>query len=154
VAGASTGARSPQTTDKEKIDVAQARRSRRARGHGRGRRERARRLLGQRRRGAQAQSGRFPLLLISPFARRDHVDHNLSNLASIPNLVEYNWRLPSIDGSADQLLAAENRAEGQPFDLAGLFRFRGHGDEGGRLILNPTTAQPIRGWRTHSRARR
>jgi hypothetical protein len=89
------------------------------------------------------------------------VEHNLSNLASIPNLVEYNWRLPSIDGSADQLLAGVNRAEGVRFDLAGLFRFHGDGEHGRRrgndgdtLFLNPATGQPIRGWRAHSRARR
>jgi phospholipase C len=114
--------------------------------------------------GEQGRCGfgpRQPLLLISPFARHDAVDHNLSNLASIPNLVEYNWRLPSIDGSADQLLARVNRAEGVRFDLAGLFRFRGEsehdrqrGNAGDTLFLNPSTGQPIRGRRTRSRATR
>jgi phospholipase C len=108
--------------------------------------------------GEQGRCGfgpRQPLLVISPLARRNHVDHNLSDLASIPNLVEYNWRLPSIDGSADQLLAGLDRSEGTGFDLGGLFGFRGEGrgrhrgDEGGRLFLNPVTGQPIRGPRGH-----
>jgi phospholipase C len=83
---------------------------------------------------------RQPLLVISPFAKENAVDHNLSNLASIINLVEYNWQLPSIDGSADQIQASVDAAEGVPFDLAALFNFRGPRDR--RLILDPSTGQP------------
>jgi phospholipase C len=83
---------------------------------------------------------RQPLLVISPFAKENAVDDNLSNLASIPNLIEYNWRLPSIDGSADQIQSSVDAAEGVPFDLAGLFNFGGPRDR--RLILDPATGQP------------
>ncbi len=36
------------------------------------------------------------MLVISPFAKRNYVDHNLSNQASTINFVEYNWHLPGI----------------------------------------------------------
>jgi phospholipase C len=75
--------------------------------------------------GEQGRCGfgpRLPLLVISPLARRDYVDHNLSSQSSILNLVEYNWRLGSIPGSADTRLARRDWFEGVPFDLAGLFR--------------------------------
>jgi phospholipase C len=96
--------------------------------------------------GEQGRCGfgpRLPLLVISPFARENAVDHDLSDQASILNFVEYNWHLAGIDGSADQLLAAGDRAAGIPFDLAGLFDFRGPRDQ--RLILDPTTGQPTQG---------
>jgi phospholipase C len=95
--------------------------------------------------GEQGRCGfgpRLPLLVISPFARHNRVDHNLSNQASIINFVEYNWGLPSIDGSADHDLTARNRAAGLPFDLAGLFKFDGSPNGGG--VLNPETGVPVR----------
>ena len=95
--------------------------------------------------GEQGRCGfgpRLPLLVISPLARPGHVDHNLSSQSSIINLVEYNWRLGSIPGSADARLARRDRREGVPFDLAGLFRLHrfGYGEQ--RLFLDPVTGQP------------
>jgi phospholipase C len=93
--------------------------------------------------GQQGRCGfgpRMPLLVISPFARENAVDHNVSNQASIINFVEYNWRLPAISGSADQVQSSIDAAEGVPFDLANLFNFRGPRDR--RLILNPVTGNP------------
>lgn len=40
---------------------------------------------------------RLPLLLISPWANPNYVDHTLTDQASIINFVESNWRLGSID---------------------------------------------------------
>jgi phospholipase C len=97
--------------------------------------------------GEQGRCGfgpRQPLLVISPFAKENHVDHNLSNIASVVNLVEYNWRLPSIGGSADQVQASVNQSEGERFDLAGLFRFHGE-DRSDKLFLDPKTGQPVGG---------
>jgi phospholipase C len=93
--------------------------------------------------GQQGRCGfgpRQPLLVVSPFAKENAVDSNLSNLASIPNFIEYNWGLPSISGSADQIQSSVDATEGVPFDLAGLFDFRGPHDR--RLILDPATGQP------------
>ena len=94
--------------------------------------------------GEQGRCGfgpRLPLLVISPFARHNYVDHNLSDQSSIMNLIEYNWRLPAIPGSADQVLAATDAQEGIPFDLAGMFDFRGPSNR--RLLLNPNTGEPF-----------
>jgi phospholipase C len=96
--------------------------------------------------GEQGRCGfgpRQPFLVISPFAKQNYVDHNLSNLASIPNLVEYNWHLPAISGSADQVQATTNQSEGVPFDLANLFQFGG--TPAPTLTLDPTTGQPVGG---------
>jgi phospholipase C len=93
--------------------------------------------------GEQGRCGfgpRLPLLVISPFARHNYVDHDVSDQSSIINFVEYNWGLPGIPGSADQRLASGDEAHGLPFDLARMFRFGGRGDR--RLILNPDTGQP------------
>ena len=77
--------------------------------------------------GEQGRCGlgpRLPLLVISPCAAQNTVDSNLSDQSSILNFIEYNWHLPSISGSFDQALKAQDRKEGIPFDLAGLFDFR------------------------------
>jgi phospholipase C len=68
-------------------------------------------------------SSRLPMLVISPCARQNDVDHDLSDQASIINFIEYNWGLSSISGSYDQALAATDKKEGIPFDLAGMFDF-------------------------------
>jgi phospholipase C len=68
-------------------------------------------------------SSRLPMMVISPCAKQNYVDHNLSDQASIINFIEYNWGLPSISGSFDQALAATDKKEGIPFDLAGMFDF-------------------------------
>jgi phospholipase C len=85
---------------------------------------------------------RLPLLVISPFAKRDAVDHNLSDQSSMINFVEYNWGLPGITGSADQVLAGRDASEGVAFDLAGMLQF-GEDEANGKLLLNPVTGQRL-----------
>ncbi|HXD53783.1 MAG TPA: alkaline phosphatase family protein [Solirubrobacteraceae bacterium] len=92
--------------------------------------------------GEQGRCGfgpRLPLLVISPYAKRNAVDHNVSNQASMINFVEYNWGLPGIPGSADQVQAGVDASEGVPFDLAGSFDFAGK--RNGKLFLNPATGE-------------
>ncbi|HEX8975772.1 MAG TPA: alkaline phosphatase family protein [Solirubrobacteraceae bacterium] len=128
--------------------------------------------------GEQGRCGfgpRLPMMVISPYARHNFVDHNLSDQASIINFVEYNWGLPGIPGSADQVLAgrtaayrgslqhgrrAADRGQGdqgrgnpESFDLAGMFKFSGesHGHNGSALILDPSTGQPVAGTTSHVR---
>ena len=67
---------------------------------------------------------RLPMIVISPWAKTNYVDHNLSDQSSIINFIEYNWHLPAIPGSFDQALAQQDRAEHIPFDLAAMFDFR------------------------------
>ena len=96
--------------------------------------------------GEQGRCGfgpRIPMLVISPWARVNHVDNDLTDQASIINFIEYNWNLPSIPGSADQVLAGTDRKEGIPFDLAGAFDF--YRPAAHRLILSPVTGQPAFG---------
>ena len=94
--------------------------------------------------GEQGRCGfgpRLPYMVISPFAKRNYVDHALGNQASTLNFVEYNWGLPGIPGSADQLLSAPDSAGGLSFDIAGMLSF--DGPRAHKLILDPTTGQPV-----------
>jgi phospholipase C len=93
--------------------------------------------------GEQGRCGfgpRLPMMVISPFSKSNYVDHNLSDQASILNFIEYNWGLPGIAHSADQVLNGRDQSEGIPFDLAGMFDFSA--PHGPTLILNPQTGQP------------
>ncbi|HEY1593308.1 MAG TPA: alkaline phosphatase family protein [Solirubrobacteraceae bacterium] len=83
---------------------------------------------------------RLPMVVISPYSKFNAVDHNLSDQASIINFVEYNWGLPGIPGSADQVLSNTDQAEKVPFDLAGMFDFSA--PHGPAPILNPQTGKP------------
>jgi phospholipase C len=77
---------------------------------------------------------RIPLLLISPFARRGHVDHVYQDHASILKFIEYNWSLPPLsERSRDRLPNPITNAD-DPYrplnapaigDLTTLFDFSG-----------------------------
>jgi uncharacterized protein YjbI with pentapeptide repeats len=84
------------------------------------------------------------MIVISPWAKSNYVDHNLSDQSSIINFVEYNWRLPAISGSFDQALAQQDRAEHIPFDLAGMFDFR-HDWDSDRNVLRDAPLDPVTG---------
>lgn len=97
--------------------------------------------------GEQGRCGfgpRLLMMLVSPYAKANAVDHNLSDQASIINFVEYNWGLHGLPGSADQILAGRSHAAGSPFDLAGLFSFSGRRDSAGNapFLLDRSTGQP------------
>jgi len=88
--------------------------------------------------GEQGRCGygpRQPLLLISPFARENKVDHTLTDLSSILKFAEDNWSLGTIDGSFDSMAGSLN----------GMFDFKGErGDNSKKLFLDPITGQPVR----------
>jgi phospholipase C len=46
---------------------------------------------------------RQPLLVISPFSKRNYVDNTVTDQASITKFIEDNWRLGRIPGSADAI---------------------------------------------------
>jgi phospholipase C len=75
---------------------------------------------------------RQPLLVVSPFARRNFVDHTTMGQASILRFVEDNWSLGRL---GDQSFDARDAS------LAGLFDF---GARNQRLMLDPATGQPDR----------
>ncbi|MGH3444648.1 MAG: alkaline phosphatase family protein [Nocardioidaceae bacterium] len=56
---------------------------------------------------------RVPTLLVSPYARKDFVDHRTSDFASILRFIEVNWNLPP--------LASRDR---HAYDLMGSFDFK------------------------------
>jgi len=75
---------------------------------------------------------RQPLLVISPYAKHNYVDHRVTDQSSILRFIEDNWELGRIgNGSFDEKAGTLN----------GFFDFddaRGH-----KLILDPATGQPL-----------
>jgi phospholipase C len=78
---------------------------------------------------------RLPLVLISPFARANFVDHTLTDQSSVLRFIEDNWGTGQIGGGSFDQIAGS---------LLNMFDFKHHGDDGDRrLILDPTTGQPV-----------
>jgi phospholipase C len=87
--------------------------------------------------GGTSQNGRcgfgprLPLLVISPWARSNFVDHRITDQSSVIRFIEDNWGLPRIgNGSTDAIAGTLN----------GMFDFSGH-DRSGRVFLDPATGQ-------------
>jgi phospholipase C len=82
---------------------------------------------------------RLPFLLISPYARRNYVDHSLNDTTSILRFIEYNWDLGTIgDPESFDVLASGT--------ILGMFDFdHNHihdGDANSRtLILDPASGE-------------
>ena len=91
--------------------------------------------------GIQGRCGygpRLPLLVISPFARSNFVDHTLTDQSSVTRFIEENWGTGQIGGGSYDQLAGP---------LWNMFDFDdnhfNHLTAGQRqLILDPTTGQP------------
>ena len=76
---------------------------------------------------------RQPLLVLSPYAKRNFVDHTTTDQASILRFIEDNWRVGRIgDASFDEKAGT----------LDNLFDFS-HPSGGGRLLLDPATGRPV-----------
>jgi phospholipase C len=74
----------------------------------------------------------IPLIIISPYAKKNYVDHLLTDQTSILRFIEDNWRLGQIgDQSFDQ----------QAGSLLNLFDFKGKRNK--RLFLDPNTGTVI-----------
>ena len=87
--------------------------------------------------GGAGQNGRCgfgprqPLLVISPWARPNFVDHRITDQSSVVRFIEDNWGLPRIgNGSTDAIAGSLN----------GMFDFSGR-TRSGRVFLDPTTGQ-------------
>ncbi len=76
---------------------------------------------------------RLPLLVISPFARINYVDHVVTDQTSILQFIEDNWRLGRLGGQSLDALAGS---------IAGMFNFGG-GPRAPRLFLNPASGEPV-----------
>jgi phospholipase C len=76
---------------------------------------------------------RFPLLVISPWAKKNYVDHRVTDLSSTLRFIEDNWRLGRIGiGSVDVIAGT----------LDGLFDFDDSGHNR-KLFLDPATGQVL-----------
>jgi phospholipase C len=76
---------------------------------------------------------RQPLLVISPFAKANFVDHTLTDQASVLRFIEDNWGTGRIGGGSFDALAGS---------LSNLFDFINRALGARRLILDPTTGEP------------
>jgi phospholipase C len=94
--------------------------------------------------GQQGRCGygpRLPLLVISPWAKKNAVDHTRTDQSSVIRFVEDNWDLPRIDGSFDAIAGSLNGM----FDFAAeKGRGNDHGDapNAAPYLLDPVTGQP------------
>ena len=93
--------------------------------------------------GIQGRCGygqRQPLLMVSPFAKRNFVDHTVTDQSSVIQFIEDNWGTGQIGGGSFDQIAGS---------LANMLDFDRHGDDHGqgdgnrRLFLDPTTGQPM-----------
>jgi phospholipase C len=75
---------------------------------------------------------RLPLLVVSPFAKRNFVDHSISDQTSILRFVEDNWGTGQIGGGSFDAKAGS---------LNSMFDFAN--PHNGRVILDPTTGQVV-----------
>jgi phospholipase C len=76
---------------------------------------------------------RLPLLVISPFAKANYIDHRVTDQSSILRFIEDNWDLGRIgNGSTDAIAGTLN----------GMFDFDG-GPRNHQLILDPATGQRL-----------
>jgi phospholipase C len=75
---------------------------------------------------------RLPMLVVSPWARQNFVDHAITDQSSILRFVEDNWGTGRIGDSSFDAKAGS---------LANLFDF-GRDGRADRLILDPSTGQP------------
>ena len=74
---------------------------------------------------------RQPLLVISPFARQNYVDHRVTDQSSVLRFIEDNWGLGRLGGDSTDAVAGT---------LEGMFDFSGN-NLAQSLFLDPTTGQ-------------
>ena len=82
--------------------------------------------------GYQARCGygtRLPFLVISPWAKQDYVDHQMTDQTSIIRFIEDNWQVGRIGDYSFDMLAG---------DISGMLDFK-KGPSAPRLILDPNT---------------
>jgi phospholipase C len=83
----------------------------------------------------QARCGygpRLPFLVVSPYAKKNFVDHTLTDQSSVVKFIEENWDLPQLgNGSFDQVAG--------PID--NMFNWNNQRTE--KVILDPTTGQVV-----------
>ncbi|BCL81114.1 phospholipase C [Ktedonobacteria bacterium brp13] len=77
---------------------------------------------------------RLPLLVISPYAKKNYIDNSVTDQSSILRFIEDNWNLGRIgDQSFDAAAGTLNN----------MFNFQADPNSNGYLFLNPKTGEPI-----------
>jgi phospholipase C len=76
---------------------------------------------------------RLPLLVVSPWAKRNFIDNTITDQSSILAFIEDNWNLGRIGGGSTDATAGR---------LTNMFDFD-DGPKAGRLILDPQTGQKV-----------
>jgi phospholipase C len=76
---------------------------------------------------------RQPLLVISPWARQNYVDHRLTDQSSILRFIEDNWHLGRLGNQSTDAIAGS---------LSGLFDFNDDHPRAPQLLLNAVTGNP------------
>ncbi|HXY24404.1 MAG TPA: alkaline phosphatase family protein [Candidatus Acidoferrum sp.] len=76
---------------------------------------------------------RLPLLVISPYAKHNYVDHRITDQSSIVRFIEDNWDLGRIGNGSFDVKAGR---------LNGFFDFDDHA-KNHKLILDPSTGLPL-----------
>jgi phospholipase C len=96
---------------------------------------------------------RQPFLVISPFARRNYVDHTATDQTSVLRFIEDNFTLGRIDAASGKSVAQGGSFDQVAGSLDSLFSFDqdedgghgGHGDrDSRRLLLDANTGEPAR----------
>ncbi|HEY2029429.1 MAG TPA: alkaline phosphatase family protein [Myxococcales bacterium] len=84
---------------------------------------------------------RLPLLAVSPFAKENHVDHNVTDQSSLLRFVEDNWFVGQIDGPAapPKGQSSFDRLAGS---IEGMFDFAHPRNR--TLVLDASTGLPLR----------
>jgi phospholipase C len=77
---------------------------------------------------------RLPLVVISPFAKANFVDHSFTTQTSVTRFIEDNWGLGQLGGGSFDAIAG-------PLD--NLFDFSNHDFGMRRLLLDPATGRPM-----------
>ena len=81
---------------------------------------------------------RQPLIVISPYAKQNYIDHRLTDQSSIVRFIEDNWNLGRIGGDSSDVKAGS---------LLGMFDFEEHHERASRLLLHPSTGEVLsQGW--------
>jgi phospholipase C len=95
--------------------------------------------------GQQGRCGygpRLPFLVISPWAKRNFVDHTLTDQSSITRFIEDNFALGQIGGGSSDAYAGS---------VLNMFDFSRHEDDHSRiLILSDRTGQPLKNHGDHN----
>jgi phospholipase C len=77
---------------------------------------------------------RIPLIVVSPFAKPGHIDHQYADHVSIDKFIEANWGLPAITDRSRDNFPNPIQTSANPYvpvnspaldDLFGLFNFNG-----------------------------